>query len=578
MLGFNTLASVTQLQAAPVAKLTDFLSDSGAPYERNDPPINFAEDVEDKLNQEQAKQDRTKAAGADTKSEAQAEAQNTNYFDILEFQVEGNTKLTKMQVEAAIYLQMGEKKTITDVEKAREALEKAYHRIGYLTVLVDIPEQDVDKKVVRLNVTEGKIGSLRVRSSKYFTLGRIKELSPSVAEGEVPHFPTLQKDIARLNRTADKQVTPVMKAGKKFGTVDVDLKVEDKLPVHASLDLNNRYSQDTSPLRLSGMIRYDNLWQREHSLSLNFLTSPQNTSEVQVLSANYLMRFDDSNVLLAMYGVKSNSSVSAVGGVGGFNILGKGAILGARLIKPLPSLDNFYHSIAFGADYKDFEQTVQFGKTYDTPVTYMPMSAVYSGTWQDTSGVTQLGAGITFGMRGLVAEEAEFKAKRSNTSTNTYAKSDFFVFKADLSRTQVLPWGLQAFAKVDGQFSGDMLISNEQYLAGGVDTVRGYLEAQAAGDKALRSSLELRTPSLFKSVTWIQDFKLSGFYDVAQLFTIDPSEGQTEKTLLSGTGIGLRMKAWKRFNVNLDMATPLKNYGVINQGDIAGHMRVWYEF
>jgi hemolysin activation/secretion protein len=152
------------------------------------------------------------------------------------------------------------------------------------------------------------------------------------------------------------------------------------------------------------------------------------------------------------------------------------------------------------------------------------------------------------------------------------------VFKADLSRTQALPWGLQAFAKVDGQFSGDMLISNEQYLAGGVDTVRGYLEAQAAGDKALRSSLELRTPSLLKSVTWIQDFKLSGFYDVAQLFTIDPSEGQTEKTLLSGTGIGLRMKAWKRFNVNLDMATPLKNYGVINQGDIAGHMRVWYEF
>ncbi|NBX00858.1 MAG: ShlB/FhaC/HecB family hemolysin secretion/activation protein, partial [Methylophilaceae bacterium] len=237
MLGLYTLASVSQLQAAPVTKATDFLSDSGAPYERNDPPINFAEDVEDKLNQEQAKldqakQDQAKAVGADAKSEG--EAQETNYFDILEFQVEGNTKLTKMQVEAAVYPQMGEKKTIADVEKAREALEKAYHRIGYLTVLVDIPEQDVDKKVVRLNVTEGKVGILRVRDSKYFTLGRIKELSPSVTEGQVPHFPTVQKDIARLNRTADKQVTPVMKAGKKFGTVDVDLKVEDKLPVHAS--------------------------------------------------------------------------------------------------------------------------------------------------------------------------------------------------------------------------------------------------------------------------------------------------------------------------------------------------------
>jgi len=118
MLGFYTLASVSQLQAAPVTKATDFLSDSGAPYERNNPPINFAEDVEDQLNQEQAKldqakqdqakQNQTKTAGADAKSEA--EAQDTNYFDILEFQVEGNTKLTKMQVEAAVYPQMGEKK------------------------------------------------------------------------------------------------------------------------------------------------------------------------------------------------------------------------------------------------------------------------------------------------------------------------------------------------------------------------------------------------------------------------------------------------------------------------------------
>ena len=110
MLAVYTLATVTQLQAAPVTRVTDFLSDSGAPYERNDPPINFAEDVEDKLNQEQAKQDQTKKAGAEAKSEAKAESQDTNYFDILEFQVEGNTKLTKMQVEAAVYPQMGEKR------------------------------------------------------------------------------------------------------------------------------------------------------------------------------------------------------------------------------------------------------------------------------------------------------------------------------------------------------------------------------------------------------------------------------------------------------------------------------------
>ena len=153
--------------------------------------------------------------------EATDENKAVNYFDILEFQVQGNTKLSKAQIETAVYSHMGEKKTIDDVEKARDALEKTYHQTGYLTVLVDIPEQEVESKVVKLNVTEGKISKLRIKDSHYFSLGRIKELAPSVKEGEVPYFPAVQQDVARLNRTGDRLVTPVLKAGKAFGTVDV---------------------------------------------------------------------------------------------------------------------------------------------------------------------------------------------------------------------------------------------------------------------------------------------------------------------------------------------------------------------
>ena len=248
---------------------SDFMSDSGKPISQTDKKSLLDEIATPVVNQEV----HTQVAEKNSELSEKNNDKDTNYFDILEFQVEGNTKLSNLQIETAVYPQMGDKKTIADVEKAREALEKAYHSAGYLTVLVDIPEQDVDKKTVKLHVTEGKVGHLRVKDARYFTLGRIKELAPSVQEGEVPHFPTVQADIARLNRTSDKRVTPVMKAGKVFGTVDVDLKVEDSLPVHASLELNDKYSQDTTRLRLSGMVRYDNLWQREHSLSLNLLTS-----------------------------------------------------------------------------------------------------------------------------------------------------------------------------------------------------------------------------------------------------------------------------------------------------------------
>ena len=498
----------------------------------------------------------------------QAVEKDTNYFDILEFQVEGNTKLSAEKIEAAVYPQMGEKKTIADVDAAREALEKAYHQAGFLTVLVDIPEQDVDQKIVRLKVTEGTVNRLRVKDSHYFSLGRIKEFASSVKEGEVPHFPTLQNDIARLNRTADKRVTPVMKAGKTFGTVDVDLKVEDTLPLHASLELNDRYSQDTTRLRMGGMVRYDNLWQREHSLSVNFLTSPEDTEEVKVLSANYLMRFDESDILLALYGVRSKSSVATVGGI---NILGDGTIFGARFIKPLPTVDNYYHSISFGLDYKDFGQTVVFEGTFDTPITYMPVSALYNGTWQGSSGRTQFTTGLTAGLRGLVSDEVEFDSKRSG------AKANFFVAKAEIQRTQNLPFGFEGFAKIDGQYSGAELISNEQFLAGGVDTVRGYLDAEVSGDQGLHSTLEVRTPSLFKSTNWLQNLKLSAFFDIARLRTINPSD-QDRTSILSGTGVGLRLNAWKYVNADLDLAWALKSTDATEKGDFRSHMRVWLEF
>jgi hemolysin activation/secretion protein len=317
------------------------------------------------------------------------------------------------------------------------------------------------------------------------------------------------------------------------------------------------------------MIRYDNLWQREHSLSLNFLTSPQNTDEVKVLSANYLMRFDESDMLLALYGVRSKSNVASVGGI---NILGNGTILGARLIKPLPAVEGYFHSLSLGLDYKDFGQTVVFGSSFDTPITYMPLSASYTGTWQGAKSTTQLTTGATFGLRGLSSDEAEFESKRSG------AKSNFFIAKAELQRTQALPKGFEGFAKVDGLFSGSPLISNEQYLAGGVDTVRGYLESEASGDQALHSTLEIRTPSLVQDNYFLKDFKLTAFYDVAKIRVVDPAVGQDKKSILAGVGFGARIKALKNFNANFDFAWPLNDSVVTNKGDFSSRVRLWYEF
>lgn len=106
---FLSLGVISQTEATEVA---GFLVDSGTPIERNDPPKSYVDLPKDK-SKDVSDKVLTGVAANSTQSEQDQktkEDKDTNYFDIFEFQVEGNTKLTKMEVEAAVYPQMGEKK------------------------------------------------------------------------------------------------------------------------------------------------------------------------------------------------------------------------------------------------------------------------------------------------------------------------------------------------------------------------------------------------------------------------------------------------------------------------------------
>jgi len=95
-------------------------------------------------------------------------------FDILDYRIDGNTVLDVETVEQAVYPHLGPGKGIEDVEQARVALETAYRDHGYPTVVIDIPEQDVNNGQVRLKVVEGRVAFVQVTGSRYYALGKIR--------------------------------------------------------------------------------------------------------------------------------------------------------------------------------------------------------------------------------------------------------------------------------------------------------------------------------------------------------------------------------------------------------------------
>ena len=65
-------------------------------------------------------------------------------FFISEYRVDGVHSLPRLSVEEAVYPFLGPERTVGDIEKARAALEKAYHDAGFQTVSVEIPRQSVN--------------------------------------------------------------------------------------------------------------------------------------------------------------------------------------------------------------------------------------------------------------------------------------------------------------------------------------------------------------------------------------------------------------------------------------------------
>jgi len=499
-------------------------------------------------------------------------AQEISSFYIREYRVEGAGRLQKLEVEQAVYPFLGPGRTPADVELARAALEKVYHDKGFQTVAVAIPQQDPRRGVIRLEVVEGKVGRLRVNGARFYLPSAIKREVPSLAQGQVPDMNRVTKEVIGLNRWADRRVTPVLRAGAEPGTVDIDLNVEDKRPLHGSIELSNRYSANTTELRLNGSLSYSNLFQMGHTGGVSFQLAPEKTADAMVFSAYYLARVSDG-VSLMLQGTKQNSDVSTLSGAA---VGGRGEIVGLRALYDLPSTDKFYQNLNIGIDYKNFqEDLVTGGGTTSSPIQYYPLTANYGATWLADRGFTEWNNSLNFHLRGLGSAELDYANKRYN------ADGSYVYLRSDLAHTHDVAGGSQVFGKIQGQLASQPLINNEQFAGGGLGTARGYLEATALGDNGLFGTVEFRSPSLIgapsKTGTRADEWRFHAFADAGVLGSYDTLTAQTQYNFAS-VGLGTRLKVLNHYNGSLDVAVPLIDQPDAQSGDIRITFRGWAEF
>ena len=523
-------------------------------------------------------------------------------FNIWEYRVEGNSLLDIQEIEKKIYPYLGLRKTIEDIEGARLALETLYKEQGFPTVIVNIPQQKIRKGIIKLEVVEGKVSRFRVSGARYFSISGIKKSLPSLKKGNVFDVDLTREEIKKLNSVStDFSSTPVLKQGKKPGTLEVDLQVKDKRPVHGSIGLNNQNTASTTDLRAAASLEYSNLWQKFHTLSLFYQISPENTDEVNVFSGSYGLPVNNRRDRILFNLVQSDSDTFSTLPTSETNIVGAGQIYGLQYSARLPALDGYFHSLNVGVDYKDFDDnfievdgmsiSVPASADEDLPdnqIDYWQFYLNYSGTFNSRKSTTRFSIAGTQGI-GALNDQQEFLEKRQVTQTDG-AIPNYFYFDASLS--QIFKFkGWHASGSVKGRYTEDLLISNEQFSIGGVSTVRGYFESTHLGDRGYAAKLEIRTPNVFNRYRWSNHwFKLQffTFYDLAEVGITIPTPEERDAFKLSSFGGGLEFVFARRFTGAAQWARALDDafttlsddtrFVRVEQGDERFHFELKYEF
>lgn len=523
-----------------------------------------------------------------------AQPESVRTLNIEAYDVVGNSVLDQVSIEDAVYPYLGPDRTDADVDKARGALEDAYKKKGYETVVVLLPPQDASNGIIRLEVVEAKIGRVRVVGAKYTAPSKIRSDIPSFTEGQVPNFKHLERETAELNRAPDRQGTPLLKPGRVPGTFDVDIKVEEQFPLHFDVEVNNDHNNGTDPIRLNASLRYTNLFQLGHTVAFTYAVAPKQRSDTEAFSGTYSAPIWDTPWSLLLIGRTSNTETAALGGV---DVLSNGFEVGVRGIRILPQFGAFSHSFTFGFDYKNSKEDTVIGDTdpLQAPIRYWPVNASYTLQRNTENAQSSVTLGVTAGIRGLGSGVNEFQGNtprcaltptpndctpdqiaedRANArdGRRAFSEPNFVVASLGADYTRNLGGDWLTFVRLNGQYSNGPLIPSEQFSSGGLSTVRGYLISELTGDDGFQGSLEFRSPSLGKYL----GETIGGQFDQLRVFAFADGSltrrrralpGEDSHGSIASAGGGLLIDMFGVIQSNLVVAIPLIDGAVSQYGD-----------
>ncbi|HEX2828323.1 MAG TPA: ShlB/FhaC/HecB family hemolysin secretion/activation protein [Burkholderiales bacterium] len=493
-----------------------------------------------------------------------AHAQDGPRFAVRSFDIEGELPIPRERALAIVAPYTGDAVDLDRLQEAVKALEGELAARGFPFYRVVLPPQSLDGVAV-IRVLPFRLANVNVTGNQYFSRENVLASLPALKANSSPNIAEVGRNRSAANEHPSKTVEVTFRQSETPDSVDADVAVTDLPPQSFFLGLNNTGEPRTGHWRASVGYQHSNLWNRDHSLTASYTTSPDHFSDVKQYGFYYRIPFYSVSGALTLFYAFSDVNSGTVAGA--FQVSGRGRFSGVHWRQHLTPFGAYSHALEAGIDDRFFDNSVDFsGQQIGVDVRSRPATLQYNARYDTANSIV---AGNVQYVRNLGGGKDNNDTAYIGNRAGASPDWDALRYGGDLNlrvSTVLLS------ARLRGQISNEPLIPGEQFGMGGALSLRGLREREVVGDSGITGTVEALVPLP------LTGFSALAFVDGGEVRSREIAAGTPSHQAAFSAGVGIRWNLPRRMSLGIDAAHVLDGTTTTSSGDRRVHASVVIRF
>lgn len=465
--------------------------------------------------------------------------------------VHGNTVLHE-EIDQMIEEFQGEDLRRDDIQKKiRKTINKMYLEHGYLTSRVSALVFEND--ILTIQILEGSLDKIIVEDESELWL-RPSYLRERIQFGaRSPLSMNELENHLRLLRIDPliEHVEASLKPTGKGGKTNLSMRIKEANPLIINLMTDNYSPPSIGEFRYGFAVGHRNLTGHGDQLDGSYYRTT--TGGAHLLDFSYRIPLNAMNGTLRLRGAQYWTKVTQ-SEFSNLDLEGDKEVFAVHFRQPF--VRTLKHELAFSLGF-----TYQKGQTFIFENIGTPF-----GIGPEANGVSRTSV-LTLGQEYIhrspkstwfLGSQLNFGTKVFDATENSGAIPDgqFFNWLGQVQLAQWLGDDHLWITSGDLQLTPDGLLASEQFVIGGVYSVRGYRQNARIGDNGFHFSTEDRITLLSDKAgrPW---FQIVPFVDMGRTWNVsDNPNPQSDQRFLIGAGLGLLIEPFRDFKVRVDYGFP----------------------